>query len=296
MSKSTEIAKAPSLLPVEYHNVPTPETFEKAAQVIVEIHQSITKHSVTGYWLIGKMVHDMQENEGRYGTGITDRISEELSASGERISKRIIEEAHRAYKRSPGIEDINKLTDMGIGWSQIRAINKIGDVRTRKKTAQHIADKRLNARQSEQYVRDIMDSSKAPVGAAAPAKLPEGHPSAFFIMVDSILRKSEAIIDKSEKDLTTLATKLSDLAKDFDTNVARLSDPEETDDDQFGIACDACKSIGDHSGMLQDRLDLYQNLQTDLFQGIHNILKSRYSELPISVSWKAEEEPTSTDG
>jgi len=292
MSKKTEVAAAaPSAMPVLYADVTTPETFEEASQAIVKINKSIKQHSVLGYWLIGKMVHDMQEDEGKYGQGITARVSKDLEAQGESMCKRTIEECHKAYNRCPSMEDIREMVDTGLGWSQLKSINTIGRKADRIKAAKHVMSSEptpMNARRTQKYVQEVMDKKDKKKGASNVPTLPEGHPSGFFNKVLENVRKVEGAIDRSEKILMDTSTTLSDLTKHFEANIAGLGDEGIVSDAQFEIAVNACKEIAEISGMLQDRLKLSQQQQSDLFSGISNILKQRYSALTNEVYFGEE--------
>lgn len=273
---------------IEYLDITTPGTFEEAVRVSKEIHASVTQHAVHGYWLIGKMVHDMQENEGAYGTGITARLSEEMSASGEPVSKRIIEECHRTFKRCPDIKSLRGLTDKGLGWSQVRSINSIGDNKLRNKVVDHVADKKLNARQTDAYVRGVLDTDSDIPAEKTPA-LPDNHPTAFFQKVLEIVRKIEGKIDRSEKEILDSASSLKELVGGIAPAVRGCEDSSLVSEDQYGLAVDACAEVSSLSAMLLDRLKLYREQQLDMFAGIENLLIQSFVKVNEEVHWDEEE-------
>jgi len=183
---------------------------------------------------------------------------------------------------------------MGVGWSQLKSINTIGRKADRVKAAKHVMGSEptpMNARRTQRYVQDLMDKKDKKKGASDVPALPENHPSAFFNKVLDNVRKVEGVIDRSEKLLTDAAAMLTDLSKDFAPNISGLSEEDVTNDDQFDIAVNACKEIASISGMLQDRLKLSQQQQSDIFAGISNILVQRYSALTNEVYYGEEDEP-----
>lgn len=273
---------------IEYLDIVTPGTFEEAVRVSKEIHASVTQHAVHGYWLIGKMVHDMQENEGAYGTGITARLSEEMSASGEPVSKRIIEECHRTFKRCPDIKSLRTLTDKGLGWSQVRSINSIGDNKLRNKVVDHVADKNLNARQTDAYVRGVLDTDSGIPSDKAP-ELPANHPTAFFQKVLEGVRKLEGKIDRSEKEILDSASLLKALVSGIAPAVLGCEDDVLVSEEQFSLAVDACSEVSSLSTMLLDRLKLYREQQLDIFAGIENLLTQSFVTINKEVHFEDEE-------
>jgi len=79
MSKKNEVVATTSGAAVmQYHDVPTPPTFEEASKQIVDINKSIKTHAVIGYWTIGKMVHEMQLDEGKYVQAYYRRMSQSV--------------------------------------------------------------------------------------------------------------------------------------------------------------------------------------------------------------------------
>ncbi len=276
---------------VEYNDMPTPDNFDDAAAAIVQIQKSITRHSIVGYWLIGKMVSDMQSAESVYGSGITERVALELSKSGDKTCKKIVEEAHRAYKRCPKREDLEKIADMGIKWSQLRAINRIGDTSTRKKVIKEVVTQGLNAAATTKHVRQTLEgkSTAAPAPASpAVAKLPADHPTSYFQSVASKFNSFESKVDRAEKELKDISGSLEDMLRVLADNIDKSGDVDLLDDDQFGMACDACKSISEKASILIDRIRIHQTDVVNLSKGIENALVQRFKDLDKEVTWGDE--------
>jgi hypothetical protein len=270
---------------VEYNDMPTPGTFDEAAAAIVDIQKSITRHSIMGYWIMGKMVAEMQAQESVYGSSITERVALELGKAGEKVCKKIVEEAHRAYKRCPKRADLEKIAAQGIKWSQLRAINRIGDNKTRSKVIKEVVDQRLTAAATVKHVTHALENKGVKAATVAPAELPTGHPTAFFVSTDSKLGRMESRIDRSEKELIDVSNDLKLIAEALDEHIRNTSDPTLVDDEQFALSCDSCKSISEKSGALLDRIRIHQGSMTSIVQGIENVLVQRLQKLDAEVSW-----------
>jgi hypothetical protein len=276
---------------VEYNDMPTPDNFDDAAAAIVEIQKSITRHSIVGYWLIGKMVSDMQSAEAVYGSGITERVALELSKSGDKTCKKIVEEAHRAYKRCPNRGDLEKIADMGIKWSQLRAINRIGDTNTRKKVIKEVVTQGLNAAATTKHVRQTLEGKAAAAPAPvtpARAELPADHPTSYFQSVASRFNAFEGKVDRSEKELKDISSSLEDIVRLLPDNIDRSGDVDLLDDNQFGMACDACKSISEKANILIDRIRIHQRDVNSLAMGIEAVLVQKFKDLDKEVTWGDE--------
>jgi hypothetical protein len=269
---------------IEYRELDTPDNFEDAATMICKIHQSIKQHATYGYWQIGKMVHEMQSKEGVYGNSITERVAEHLTNSGNRVSKRMVEEAHRAYNRCPDHKDIQKYIDMGIEWSQMRSINKINDDKKRKEVIKTVVDKNMTVRETDHYVKEVTSSARPAKKPVKDKKVSDRHPLGFFSNVLDHVQKGLNEVDKAEKIMEDLGELLENHSKDFEAMIRISCDENKVSDEDFGKLCTLAKNISVKSGELRDRCNMFKDSGTAT--GIVNLLQSTYEKLAAEITYE----------
>jgi hypothetical protein len=271
---------------INLKDVKIPNNFEDASKLICDIHTMIRYQAAYGYWQIGRIVGEMQKREGVYGTAITDRVAEALTNAGQKISKRMVEEAHRAYTRCPDHDAMLEYISKGIEWSQIRSINKISNDEQRIKVIEEVLDKKMSVRETENLVKKVTSTpvrKQEPLNEQ-PARITPKHPVGFFALLSTKINEAEKKIESTNNQLNTINKELIELAKHINTMVGLSSDEKVVNDDQFNTLCISVKEIAENADRLISSLDALKN-STDI-KGIENLMYTQYKKLVDRIRYE----------
>jgi hypothetical protein len=140
--------------------IKTPKTFDEGVEQVASIHNQMRAHLMVGYWHIGNIISDMEDDEGKYGNRIIHRVSETLEGQGVKCGVRILQDAHRFFKTYPDEDSLKDLVNKQLDWSQAREILKLDKPADRKKVIDKAVKNKYTARDTKREVSSILNKDK----------------------------------------------------------------------------------------------------------------------------------------